>query len=156
MVVYFVVLNLGDIIFGMNFLYGGYLIYGSFVNFFGKFYNIVLYGVDFEIEIINYDEVLRFVKEYRLKFILVGVLVYLRVIDFKKFREIVDEVGVYLMVDMVYIVGFVAVGFYLLFVEYVDFVIIIIYKIFRGLCGGFIFCKEKYVKLIDKIIFSGI
>lgn len=156
MVVYLVVLEMGDIVLGMNLSYGGYLIYGVFVNFSGKFYNFVEYGVDKDIEWINYDEVCKLVLEYKFKFIVVGVLVYLRIIDFKKFKEIVDEVNVKLMVDMVYIVGLVVVGLYLNLVEYVDFVIIIIYKILCGLCGGMILCKEEYKKDIDKIIFFGI
>lgn len=93
---------------------------------------------------------------YKLKLIVVGVSVYFCMIDFKKFCDIVDEVGVYFMVDMVYIVGFVVVGFYLNLVFYVDFVMIMIYKIFCGLCGGMIFCCEEFGKKIDKFIFLGI
>lgn len=112
MVVYYIVFELGDIVFGMNFLYGGYLIYGSLVNFSGVLYNFVEYGVCEDMKEIDYDIVCEVVLKYKLKMIVVGVSVYLCKIDFVKFCEIVDEVGVYLMVDMVYIVGFVVVGLY--------------------------------------------
>lgn len=98
--------------------------------------------MDVDFYCINYDDVLVKVKEYKLKLIVVGVSVYFCVIDFKWFCEIVDEVGVYLMVDMVYIVGLVVVGLYLNLVLYVYFVIMIIYKMLCGLCGGMILCEE--------------
>jgi glycine hydroxymethyltransferase len=156
MAVYFAVLNPGDTILGMNLSHGGHLTHGSPVNFSGKLYNIVSYGVDPETETINYDEVLRLAKEHRPKLILAGASAYPRVIDFKKFREIADEVGAYLMVDMAHIAGLVAAGLHPSPVEYADFVTTTTHKTLRGPRGGLILCKEKYAKLIDKIIFPGI
>uniref|UniRef100_A0A7C5Z021 Serine hydroxymethyltransferase n=1 Tax=Caldicellulosiruptor owensensis TaxID=55205 RepID=A0A7C5Z021_9FIRM len=156
MAVYFAVLNPGDTILGMNLSHGGHLTHGSPVNFSGKLYNIVSYGVDPETETINYDEVLRLAKEHRPKLILAGASAYPRVIDFKKFREIADEVGAYLMVDMAHIAGLVAAGLHPSPVEYADFVTTTTHKTLRGPRGGLILCKEKYAKLIDKTIFPGI
>lgn len=156
MAVYFAVLNPGDTILGMNLSHGGHLTHGSPVNFSGKLYNIVSYGVDPETETINYDEVLKLAKQYRPKLILAGASAYPRVIDFKKFREIADEVGAYLMVDMAHIAGLVAAGLHPSPVEYADFVTTTTHKTLRGPRGGLILCKEKYAKLIDKSIFPGI
>ncbi|WP_039764421.1 MULTISPECIES: serine hydroxymethyltransferase [unclassified Caldicellulosiruptor] len=156
MAVYFAVLNPGDTILGMNLSHGGHLTHGSPVNFSGKLYNIVSYGVDPETETIDYDEVLRIAKEHRPKLILAGASAYPRVIDFKKFREIADEVGAYLMVDMAHIAGLVAAGLHPSPVEYADFVTTTTHKTLRGPRGGLILCKEKYAKLIDKSIFPGI
>jgi len=156
MAVYFAVLNPGDTILGMNLSHGGHLTHGSPVNFSGKLYNIVSYGVDPETETIDYDEVLRLAKEHRPKLILAGASAYPRVIDFKKFREIADEVGAYLMVDMAHIAGLVAAGLHPSPVEYADFVTTTTHKTLRGPRGGLILCKEKYAKLIDKSIFPGI
>lgn len=156
MAVYFAVLNPGDTILGMNLSHGGHLTHGSPVNFSGKLYNIVSYGVDPETETINYDEVLKLAKEHRPKLILAGASAYPRVIDFKKFREIADEVGAYLMVDMAHIAGLVAAGLHPSPVEYADFVTTTTHKTLRGPRGGLILCKEKYAKLIDKTIFPGI
>lgn len=155
--VYFLLVELGDIILGMDLLVGGYLIYGLFVNFSGKIYNFVSYGVDFLIEVIDYDVVWILVREYCLKLIVVGVSVYLWMIDFKCFCEIVDEVDVKLMVDMVYIVGLVVLGLYLNLVLYVDIVISMIYKILCGFCGGLILINsEELVKKVNSSIFLGI
>ncbi|WAM32620.1 serine hydroxymethyltransferase [Caldicellulosiruptor naganoensis] len=156
MAVYFAVLNPGDTILGMNLSHGGHLTHGSPVNFSGKLYNIVSYGVNPETETIDYDEVLRLAKEHRPKLILAGASAYPRVIDFKKFREIADEVGAYLMVDMAHIAGLVAAGLHPSPVEYADFVTTTTHKTLRGPRGGLILCKEKYAKLIDKSIFPGI
>lgn len=156
MAVYFAVLNPGDTILGMNLSHGGHLTHGSPVNFSGKLYNIISYGVDPETETINYDEVLKLAKEHRPKLILAGASAYPRVIDFKKFREIADEVGAYLMVDMAHIAGLVAAGLHPSPVEYADFVTTTTHKTLRGPRGGLILCKEKYAKLIDKSIFPGI
>ncbi|ABP67646.1 Glycine hydroxymethyltransferase [Caldicellulosiruptor saccharolyticus DSM 8903] len=156
MAVYFAVLNPGDTILGMNLSHGGHLTHGSPVNFSGKLYNIVSYGVDPETETIDYDEVLRLAKEHRPKLILAGASAYPRIIDFKKFREIADEVGAYLMVDMAHIAGLVAAGLHPSPVEYADFVTTTTHKTLRGPRGGLILCKEKYAKLIDKSIFPGI
>lgn len=135
---------------------GGYLIYGYKLLFFGYYYEVYVYGVSRDDERIDYEEVLKIVIEVKFKMIIVGVSVYLRVIDFKKFREIVDIVGVYLFVDMVYIVGLVVCGLYLLLLFYVDVVIFIIYKILRGLCGGIIFINDvSIVKKIDCLVFFG-
>lgn len=156
MAVYFAVLNPGDTILGMNLSHGGHLTHGSPVNFSGKLYNIVSYGVNPETETIDYDELLKLAKEHRPKLILAGASAYPRIIDFKKFKEIADEVGAYLMVDMAHIAGLVATGLHPSPVEYADFVTTTTHKTLRGPRGGMILCKEKYAKLIDKSIFPGI
>ena len=111
MAVYFAVLEPGDTVLGMNLSHGGHLTHGSPVNFSGKLYNVVDYGVDPETEILDYDAILERAKEVKPKLIVAGASAYSRMIDFKKFREIADEVGAYLFVDMAHIAGLVAAGF---------------------------------------------
>ncbi|QQB98614.1 serine hydroxymethyltransferase [Staphylococcus saccharolyticus] len=156
MAVYLVAIEMGDTVLGMNLSHGGHLTHGSPVNFSGKFYNFVEYGVDKETELINYDEVRRLALEHKPKLIVAGASAYSRTINFKKFREIADEVGAKLMVDMAHIAGLVATGLHPNPVEYADFVTTTTHKTLRGPRGGMILCKEEYKKEIDKTIFPGI
>lgn len=155
MAVYFTVLNPGDTVLGMNLSHGGHLTHGSPVNFSGKLFNFVSYEVDKEKEVIDYNEVRKLAIEHKPKLIVAGASAYARVIDFKKFREIADEVGAYLMVDMAHIAGLVATGHHLSPVPYADFVTTTTHKTLRGPRGGAILCKEKYAKELDKTIFPG-
>ncbi|MCT4597999.1 MAG: serine hydroxymethyltransferase [Vallitalea sp.] len=152
--VYVAVLNPGDTVMGMNLSHGGHLTHGSPVNISGKQYNIVPYGVNKE-GYIDYDEVMKIAKESKPKLIIAGASAYARTIDFKKFREIADEVGAYLMVDMAHIAGLVATGHHPNPVPYADFVTTTTHKTLRGPRGGLILCSEKYAKIIDKAIFPG-
>ena len=156
MAVYLVALEHGDTVLGMNLSHGGHLTHGAPVNFSGQFYNFVEYGVDEENEQIDYDEVLKVAKEHQPKLIVAGASAYTRTIDFKRFKEIADEVGAKLMVDMAHIAGLVAVGLHPNPVEYADFVTTTTHKTLRGPRGGMILCKEEYKKQIDKTIFPGI
>lgn len=156
MAVYLVALEHGDTVLGMNLSHGGHLTHGAPVNFSGQFYNFVEYGVDQENEQIDYDEVLKVAKEHKPKLIVAGASAYSRTIDFKRFKEIADEVGAKLMVDMAHIAGLVAVGLHPNPVEYADFVTTTTHKTLRGPRGGMILCKEEYKKQIDKTIFPGI
>ncbi|WP_113675437.1 serine hydroxymethyltransferase [Vallitalea guaymasensis] len=153
--VYFAVLNPGDTIMGMNLSHGGHLTHGSPVNISGKQYKIVPYGVN-EDGYIDYDELMKIAKESKPKLIVAGASAYARTIDFKKFREVADEVGAYLMVDMAHIAGLVAAGLHPNPVPYADFVTSTTHKTLRGPRGGLILCPEKYAKIIDKAIFPGI
>lgn len=156
MAVYLVALEMGDTVLGMNLSHGGHLTHGAPVNFSGKFYNFVEYGVDKDTERINYDEVRKLALEHKPKLIVAGASVYSRTIDFKKFKEIADEVNAKLMVDMAHIAGLVAAGLHPNPVEYADFVTTTTHKTLRGPRGGMILCKEEYKKDIDKTIFPGI
>lgn len=156
MAVYFTVLEPGDTVLGMNLSHGGHLTHGSPVNFSGIQYNFVEYGVDEKSHTINYEDVLQKAKEHKPKLIVAGASAYPRAIDFKKFREIADEVGAYLMVDMAHIAGLVAAGLHQNPVPYADFVTTTTHKTLRGPRGGMILCKEEFAKKIDKSIFPGI
>ncbi|WP_340576728.1 serine hydroxymethyltransferase [Staphylococcus aureus] len=156
MAVYLVALEMGDTVLGMNLSHGGHLTHGAPVNFSGKFYNFVEYGVDKDTERINYDEVRKLALEHKPKLIVAGASAYSRTIDFKKFKEIADEVKAKLMVDMAHIAGLVAAGLHPNPVEYADFVTTTTHKTLRGPRGGMILCKEEYKKDIDKTIFPGI
>ncbi|WP_269919910.1 serine hydroxymethyltransferase [Caldifermentibacillus hisashii] len=156
MAVYFSVLQPGDTVLGMNLSHGGHLTHGSRVNFSGKQYHFVDYGVDEKTETIDYNDVLEKARTHKPKLIVAGASAYPRVIDFNKFREIADEVGAYFMVDMAHIAGLVAVGLHPNPVPYADFVTTTTHKTLRGPRGGMILCKEKYAKQIDKAIFPGI
>lgn len=156
MAVYLVALEMGDTVLGMNLSHGGHLTHGAPVNFSGKFYNFVEYGVDKDTERINYDEVRKLALEHKPKLIVAGASAYSRTIDFKKFKEIADEVNAKLMVDMTHIAGLVAAGLHPNPVEYADFVTTTTHKTLRGPRGGMILCKEEYKKDIDKTIFPGI
>ncbi|MDO4199054.1 MAG: serine hydroxymethyltransferase [Erysipelotrichaceae bacterium] len=154
--VYMSVLEQGDTILGMDLAAGGHLTHGYKVSFSGKLYNAVNYGVDEKTEMIDYDDVLRIAKECKPKIIVAGASAYPRILDFKKFREIADEVGAMLMVDMAHIAGLVATGYHPSPVPYADFVTSTTHKTLRGPRGGIIMCKEEYAKAVDKAIFPGI
>ncbi|MDU5111587.1 MAG: serine hydroxymethyltransferase [Clostridium sp.] len=156
MAVYLSVLETGDTVLGMDLSHGGHLTHGSPVNFSGKLYNFVSYGVDKETETINYDVVRELALKHRPKLIVAGASAYSRIIDFKAFRDICDEVGAYFMVDMAHIAGLIAAGEHPSPVPYADFVTSTTHKTLRGPRGGLILCKEKYAKQIDKTIFPGI
>lgn len=156
MAVYLVALEMGDTVLGMNLSHGGHLTHGAPVNFSGKFYNFVEYGVDKDTERINYDEVRKLALKHKPKLIVAGASAYSRTIDFKKFKEIADEVNAKLMVDMAHIAGLVAAGLHPNPVEYADFVTTTTHKTLRGPRGGMILSKEEYKKDIDKTIFPGI
>lgn len=156
MAVYFTILEQGDTVLGMNLSHGGHLTHGSPVNFSGVQYNFVEYGVDEVTHTINYEDVLEKARTHKPKLIVAGASAYPRKIDFKRFREIADEVGAYLMVDMAHIAGLVAAGLHQNPVPYADFVTTTTHKTLRGPRGGMILCKEEYAKKIDKSIFPGI
>ncbi|MBQ8538308.1 MAG: serine hydroxymethyltransferase [Ruminococcus sp.] len=155
MTVYFAMLELGDTVMGMNLSEGGHLTHGSPVNMSGKYFNFVSYGVDPVTHRIDYDKVLELAKECKPKMIVCGASAYPREIDFAKFREIADEVGAYLMVDMAHIAGLVAAGVHQNPVPYADFVTTTTHKTLRGPRGGLVLCKEEYAKAIDKAVFPG-
>lgn len=155
MAVYFSVLEPGDTVLGMDLSHGGHLTHGSPVNFSGRLFNFISYGVDKETEVIDYDNVRKIALENKPKLIVAGASAYSRIIDFPKLREIADEVGALLMVDMAHIAGLVAAGVHPSPVPYADFVTSTTHKTLRGPRGGLILCKEKYAKLIDKNIFPG-
>ena len=154
--VYLAVLKPGDKVLGMNLAEGGHLTHGSPVNISGMYYNFVDYGVDKETETIDYDVVREIAIKEQPKMIVAGASAYPREIDFKKFREIADEVGAYLMVDMAHIAGLVATGLHQSPVPYADFVTTTTHKTLRGPRGGAILCKEEFAKKIDKAIFPGL
>ncbi|MFC7371540.1 serine hydroxymethyltransferase [Fictibacillus iocasae] len=156
MAVYFTILEQGDTVLGMNLSHGGHLTHGSHVNFSGIQYNFVEYGVDKETQKIDYEDVRQKAIEHKPKLIVAGASAYPRAIDFKKFRQIADEVEAYLMVDMAHIAGLVAAGLHENPVPYADFVTTTTHKTLRGPRGGMILCKEEYAKKIDKSIFPGI
>lgn len=153
--VYFAMLKPGDTVMGMSLSNGGHLTHGSPVNLSGSYFNFVPYGVSSETEMIDYDEVRRLAKENHPKLIVAGASAYPRVIDFKTLREIADEVGSLLMVDMAHIAGLVAAGEHPSPVPFADFVTTTTHKTLRGPRGGMILCREEYAKAIDKAIFPG-
>lgn len=155
MAVYFTILEPGDTVLGMDLSHGGHLTHGSPVNFSGKLFNFVSYGVDSETETINYENVRELALKHKPKLIVAGASAYSRVIDFKKFKEICDEVNACFMVDMAHIAGLVAAGEHPSPVAYADFVTSTTHKTLRGPRGGLILCKEKYAKDLDKNIFPG-
>lgn len=155
MAVYFTILEPGDTVLGMDLSHGGHLTHGSPVNFSGKLFNFISYGVDSETEKINYENVRELAIKHKPKLIVAGASAYSRVLDFKKFKEICDEVGAYFMVDMAHIAGLVATGEHPSPVPYADFVTSTTHKTLRGPRGGLILCKEKYAKALDKNIFPG-
>ena len=156
MAVYFSILEPGDTVLGMDLSHGGHLTHGSPVNFSGRLFNFVSYGVDKETETINYETVRELALKHKPKLIVAGASAYSRIIDFKTLREIADEVGAYLMVDIAHIAGLVATGLHPSPVPYADFVTSTTHKTLRGPRGGLILCKEKFAKALDKNIFPGI
>ena len=153
--VFFALLNPGDTVMGMNLQQGGHLSHGSPVNISGKYFNVIPYGVNDETEMIDYDEMRRIAVECKPKLIVVGASAYSRTIDFARCREIADEVGAYLMVDMAHIAGLIAAGVHPSPVPYADVVTTTTHKTLRGPRGGMILCKEELGKQIDKAVFPG-
>jgi len=156
MAVYMSVLQPGDTILGMDLSHGGHLTHGSPVNFSGKLYNVISYGVSEEDGRINYDILRELALKHKPKMIVSGASAYPREIDFEKIKAICDEIGAYMMVDIAHIAGLVAAGKHMSPVPYADFVTTTTHKTLRGPRGGVIMCKEKYAKDVDKIIFPGI
>ncbi len=156
MAVYFSVLKPGDTILGMNLSHGGHLTHGSPVNFSGRFFNVVPYGVSQENQTIDYAEVERLALEHRPKMIVVGASAYPRIIDFAAFRAIADEVGALVMVDMAHIAGLVAAGLHPSPVPHAELVTTTTHKTLRGPRGGMILCREEFAKTLNSNIFPGI
>ena len=156
MAVYFAALKPGDTILGMNLSHGGHLTHGSPVNFSGRFYNVVPYGVSTETQMIDYAEVERLALEHKPKMIVVGASAYPRIIDFAAFRAIADKVGAMVMVDMAHIAGLVAAGLHPNPTPYSDFVTTTTHKTLRGPRGGMILCRDEFAKSINSQIFPGI
>ena len=154
--VFFAFLQPGDTVMGMNLAHGGHLSHGSPVNISGKYFNIVPYGVDDDTQRIDYDKMRAIALDCKPKMIVVGASAYSRTIDFARCREIADEVGAILMVDMAHIAGLVAAGVHPSPVPYADVVTTTTHKTLRGPRGGLILCREEYAKQIDKAIFPGI
>lgn len=153
---YYALLNSGDTILGMTLADGGHLTHGAKVNMSGKLFNCVGYGIDPQTELINYDEVRRIALECKPKLIVAGASAYPRFIDYKKFREIADEVGAYLMADMAHVAGMVAVGLHPSPVGYAHVITTTTHKTLRGPRGGLILCDDEDIaKKIDKAIFPG-
>lgn len=158
--VYFALLQPGDTVMGMNLAEGGHLTHGSPVNLSGKYFNFVAYGVDEETQVIDYDKFAEIAREVKPKLIVSGASAYPRIIDFKRIREICDEVGAYMMVDMAHIAGLVAAGLHPSPVPYADVVTTTTHKTLRGPRGGLILCKNQVgelnlAKKIDSAIFPG-
>jgi glycine hydroxymethyltransferase len=156
MAVFFAVLNPGDTVLGMNLAHGGHLSHGMPKNISGKYYNVISYGVKQEDCLIDYDNLRKLAKENKPKLIVAGASAYPRIIDFKIFKDIADEVGALLMVDMAHIAGLVAAGLHPNPVPYADFVTTTTHKTLRGPRGGMILCKQEYAKAIDSAVFPGI
>ena len=153
--VYFAVLEPGDTILGMDLSHGGHLTHGMKLNVSGRTYNSEFYQVNKDTQMIDYEEVRLKALECKPKIIVAGASAYSRIIDFKKFRDIADEVGAYLFVDMAHIAGLVAAGLHPNPVPYADFVTTTTHKTLRGPRGGIIMCKEEYAKKIDSAVFPG-
>lgn len=153
--VFVALLKPGDTILGMSLPAGGHLTHGTKVNVSGKYFNAIGYNVDPETELINYNEVERLAKEHKPKLIIAGASAYPRKIDFKRFREIADSVGAYLMVDMAHIAGLVAAGLHENPCRYADVVTTTTHKTLRGPRGGMILCKAEIAKKIDSAVFPG-
>ncbi len=154
--VFFAVLNPGDAVLGMDLNHGGHLSHGMAKNMSGKYFKVSSYGVRKDNCLIDYDDVLKKARDNKPKLIIAGASAYSRIIDFKAFREIADEVGAYLMVDMAHIAGLVAAGLHPNPVPYAHFVTTTTHKTLRGPRGGMILCKEEFAKTIDSAIFPGI
>ena len=156
MAVYFAMLKYGDTIMSMDLSHGGHLSHGSPVNFSGKLYKIVPYGVSRDTRTIDYDELSKIAKENKPKIIVAGASAYPRELDFKRFREIADEVGAFLLSDIAHIAGLVVAGVHCDPVPYSDFVTTTTHKTLRGPRGGMVMCREEYAKDIDRTVFPGI
>jgi glycine hydroxymethyltransferase len=156
MAVYLAVLQPGDRVLGMSLAHGGHLTHGHSRNFSGRLYEVVSYGVDDQTGLIDYDEVGRLARQHNPMMIIAGASAYSRAIDFEPFRDIADEVGAYLMVDIAHIAGLVAAGVHPSPVPYADFVTSTTHKTLRGPRGAFILCKQEYARRIDRAVMPGI
>jgi len=156
MAVYFAALQPGDTILGMNLSHGGHLTHGSPVNFSGRFFNVVPYGVSPDTQTIDYEEVERLAQQHKPKMIVVGASAYPRIIDFAAFRSIADKVGAKVMVDMAHIAGLVATGMHPSPVPHAEYVTTTTHKTLRGPRGGMILCREEFAKTLNSNIFPGI
>jgi glycine hydroxymethyltransferase len=155
MAVYFTILEPGDTYLGMSLPHGGHLSMGSPVNFSGKLYNVVPYGVREDTQRIDYDQLRDLARQHKPKLIIAGASAYPRIIDYKTFREIADEVGAYFMVDMAHIAGLVATGLHPSPVPYADFVTTTTHKTLRGPRGGMVLCREEFAKKLNSSLFPG-
>jgi glycine hydroxymethyltransferase len=153
--VYFAVLEPGDTILGMNLSHGGHLSHGSPVNFSGKYYRVVAYGVDKETETIDFNEVESQALKHRPKLIVVGASAYPRTIDFQKFREIADKVGAVIMADIAHIAGLVATGLHPSPIRVCEYITSTTHKTLRGPRGGLIMCQEEFSKVLNSRVFPG-
>ncbi|HPI93661.1 MAG TPA: serine hydroxymethyltransferase [Deltaproteobacteria bacterium] len=155
MAVYFSILEPGDTYLGMSLPHGGHLSMGSPVNFSGKIYKVVPYGVREDTHRIDYDQLRDLAKQHKPKLIIAGASAYPRIIDYKIFKEVADEVGAYFMVDMAHIAGLIAVGLHPSPVPYADFVTTTTHKTLRGPRGGMVLCKEQHAKTLNSKVFPG-
>jgi glycine hydroxymethyltransferase len=156
MAVYFAMLQPGDTILAMSLAHGGHLTHGHKVNFSGRFFTIVPYGVNKATERIDYDEVASLAQQHRPKLIVAGASAYSRVLEFKRLREIADAVGALLMVDMAHIAGLIAAGLHPSPVPFADFVTSTTHKTLRGPRSGLILCRAKYAADVDRTVFPGL
>ena len=156
MAVYFAALNEGDTLLAMDLRCGGHLTHGHPLNYSGKHFNIIPYGLDKKTERLDYRDIRHLAKTYKPKMILAGASAYPRTINFKKFREIADEVGAYLLVDMAHIAGLVAAGLHPNPVKHAEFVTTTTHKTLRGPRSGLILCKKEFAEKIDSAVFPGI
>jgi len=156
MAVYFAVLEPGDTIMGMHLSHGGHLSHGHPTSFSGKYFKTVPIGVSKKTGLIDYVEMRRLAIKHKPKLIVAGASAYSRIIDFRKFREVCDRVGAYLMADVAHIAGLIAADLHPSPVPYADFVTTTTHKTLRGPRGGMIMCKKRYASLIDRNIFPGI
>ncbi|HID95596.1 MAG TPA: serine hydroxymethyltransferase [Candidatus Latescibacteria bacterium] len=156
MAVYFALLDVGETMLAMDLSSGGHLTHGLPINFSGRFFKVISYGLDRKTQLIDYDKVRRLALDHKPKLIVAGASAYPRVIDFARFREIADEVGAYLMVDMAHIAGLVATGHHPSPVPYADVVTTTTHKTLRGPRGGMILCRKELGERIDRNIFPGI
>ena len=154
--VYYAVCNPGDTVLGMNLAMGGHLTHGSSVNFSGKWFNVVPYGLDMETETIDYDEMERLAHEHKPRMIIAGASAYPRIIDFERFAAVAKDVGAVLMVDMAHIAGLVATGAHPSPVPHADFVTSTSHKTLRGPRSGFVLCKQEWASALDKAVFPGL
>ncbi|NTU70546.1 MAG: serine hydroxymethyltransferase [Coriobacteriia bacterium] len=156
MAVYYAVCNPGDTVMGMNLAMGGHLTHGSTVNFSGKWFNVVPYGLDMETETIDYDEMERLAHEHKPRMIIAGASAYPRVIDFARFSAVAKAVGAVFVVDMAHIAGLVATGAHPSPVPHADFVTSTSHKTLRGPRSGFVLCTEEWASALDKAVFPGL
>jgi len=156
MAVFFAMLNIGDTVLAMGLRSGGHLTHGHRLNFSGKYFHVIPYGLSRKTETLDYEEILALAKEHKPKMIVAGASAYPRTIDFKKFRKICDETGAYLLVDMAHIAGLVAAGLHPNPVPLAEFITTTTHKTLRGPRSGVILCRRKFAKKIDTAVFPGI